>query len=124
MRKNRSEEYKKRKRSPAYHSWNAMIQRCTNPKHRSYEHYGARGVTVDPSWIGNFKQFLADMGERPEGMTLDRIDYDKPYCKENCKWATDSQQSKNRRHFKPGRNGIKAADVKDNELYTEYGVNI
>lgn len=64
-----------------------------------YRHYGARGITVDPRWE-NFQNFLADMGERPEGMTLDRIDPDKGYSLDNCRWADWDTQVINRRSTK------------------------
>lgn len=121
MKRNRSEEYKKRKRSPAYHSWNGMIQRCMNPKHKDYINYGGRGITVCPSWIGNFKQFLADMGERPEGLTLDRMDCNGNYCKENCKWASKEEQEYNKRRYQE-RNTARAKLSQD--FWDAYGINI
>lgn len=84
------------KRSPTYFSWAAMKQRCLNPKHQHYKDYGGRGITICPEWL-KFSAFLADMGERPLGLTLERLDHDGPYCKENCCWASNSVQNKNRR---------------------------
>ena len=76
-----------------------MKDRCYNEKNTFYPHYGGRGITVSPRWLGDdgFENFLADMGEPPEGMSLDRIDNDGHYTPENCRWATDSQQNKNTR---------------------------
>lgn len=84
-----------RNRSPTYQSWAAIIQRCNNPKSTSYPHYGARGITVCERWL-KFENFLADMGERPEGTTIDREDGSGNYEPGNCRWATKEQQSANR----------------------------
>jgi hypothetical protein len=73
-----------------------MRDRCHNPNHFAFHHYGGRGITHDPRWE-DFAAFLEDMGERPEGLTLDRIDPDGNYCKSNCRWATRYQQTHNRR---------------------------
>lgn len=73
------------------------VSRCHNPKHRQYRVYGGRGITVCDEWRYNFDQLVSDMGLRPDGMTLDRIDNDKGYSRDNCRWATRADQSKNSR---------------------------
>ncbi len=79
-----------------YHTWAGMIQRCTNTKDRNWKDYGGRGITVCDQWF-DFSSFLADMGERPEGTSIDRIDNDGNYEPSNCRWATPSVQMQNRR---------------------------
>lgn len=72
-----------------------MLSRCLNPKRENYPRYGARGITVCERWR-KFENFLADMGERPNGKTLDRIEGRTLYAKQNCRWATSEEQSANR----------------------------
>jgi len=82
--------------SPTYVSWQHMRARCDRPSHQKFKQYGARGIAVCDRWQ-TFANFLADVGERPDGTTLDRIDNAKGYEPGNCRWATAEQQNRNRR---------------------------
>ena len=84
-----------KRKHPMYGAWAAMINRCTNPNNTSYARYGALGITVCDRWRQDFYNFLADMGERPKGMTLDRIDGTKGYSPDNCRWADSKTQRAN-----------------------------
>lgn len=90
-----------RPRSLEYCSWMCMIQRCTNPRNKVYQHYGGKGITVCARWRNSFVDFLEDMGRRPsKDYTLDRIERDEGYYKENCKWSTRREQCINRSSVK------------------------
>lgn len=91
--------------SKTYSVYIQMIERCHNPNHKFYSYYGKRGIYVCERWQAGFKNFLEDMGEVPEGLSLDRIDNEKGYSKENCRWTTKKEQQRNR------RNSIRIGDV-------------
>lgn len=85
--------------TPEYRSWQSMKERCRNPNAPGYENYGGRGITYDPSWE-EFENFYKDMGKRPEGMEIDRIDVNKNYNKDNCRWSDGTIQTFNKRKRK------------------------
>ena len=97
---------------PVYQTWRGMKERCNNPNSSHYKYYGALGIKVCESWSdkeNGFRNFYNDMGQRPDGMTLDRIDVYSDYCKENCRWSdlTTQAYTTKREHLnKTGRIGV------------------
>lgn len=81
--------------SGAYSSWKSMKARCSHKNHPSFHRYGGRGIKICDRWR-KFENFLADMGERPDGLELDRINNDGDYCQENCRWVSNKVQGRNR----------------------------
>lgn len=119
-------------RTPTYYVWKSMLARCNNPKQPSYADYGGRGIKVCTRWH-QFENFLEDMGEVPEGFSLDRVDNDRGYSLGNCRWATRSEQSCNRRSrirsghtlVKRGRHWVRVSpspSENDGELKAAVGI--
>ena len=97
---------KNKSKHPLYTTWTEMKRRCLSPNASHYHLYGGRGITVCAEWL-DFETFVSDVGDRPEGHTLDRIDGNGNYCPENCKWSTQTEQLLNRRPWK-----LDATDVR------------
>lgn len=85
-------------RNTTYAVYRDMLTRCTNPRYREFHLYGGRGIMVCDRWAASYENFLADMGERPEGMSLERECVNEGYSPNNCKWATDEEQANNKRN--------------------------
>lgn len=83
-------------RGPEYRSWETMKARCYNKSNPDYQRYGGRGISVCDEWRSNFQNFFSDMGQRPKNTTLDRVDVNGNYQKENCRWATPPVQQRNK----------------------------
>ena len=83
-----------------YNIWSAMKRRCDNSNVKNYQDYGGRGITYCERW-SKFENFLEDMGEKPEGYSIERVENSGPYCKENCRWATSLEQGRNKRNNIP-----------------------
>lgn len=90
-----------RSNHPLYKTYCGMLERCYNRKSEAYKWYGALGIMVCNEWLNNFWQFVTDMGFKPEGMSIERINTFGNYEPSNCKWATITEQNRNqRRHYK------------------------
>jgi hypothetical protein len=105
-------------KSRTYNSWCSMKDRCLRVNHKSYKHYGGRGIKICDRWLHSFLNFLEDMGERPEGTSIDRINNDGNYEPGNCRWATSKEQSNNKR--KTNTEGIIEKLEKANKSYARY----
>lgn len=82
--------------TPTYHTWDGMKQRCLNPNSDNYSYYGGRGISICKEWL-TFSGFYEDMGSKPPGLTLDRIDGEGDYTVTNCRWVSRKKQSENRK---------------------------
>lgn len=105
------------KRTPTYMCWEGIIQRCTNSNSIGYKNYGGRGIKVCKRWM-RFKNFFADMGIKPKGLTIERQNNEEGYYNENCYWATYIEQGRNQRTRKDNSTGIRGAFwSKENKKY-------
>jgi hypothetical protein len=123
---NKKPEYHKKSKSKEYSSWKNMRARCLNKKIKSYKHYGGRGITISDDWINSFIKFFEDMGKCPDGHSLERIDNNQSYSKENCRWASAAEQQQNKRNNK--LNFEKVKEIKKSKLSSRklakiYGVS-
>lgn len=112
-------------KTPTYRIWAAMVSRCHNPNHYGYAMYGGRGIAVCDRWRHDFLAFLSDMGERPQGLSIDRIDNSKGYEPGNCRWATSKEQGQNTRRCKLTMEkalAIRADPRPHKEIAADYGI--
>ena len=121
----------KNRSTPTYNVWLSMRGRCLNNKNKHYSSYGGRGITICKRW-GKFENFLEDMGERPKGRSLDRVNNDGNYTPSNCRWATPKQQTVNRRGKKDSSSKYKGvvkfsptrwrARIRNNNILIDLGL--
>ena len=107
--------------SSEYYIWSSMKDRCLNKNNHAYPIYGGRGVTVCERWL-KFENFYADMGDRPDGLTLDRRNNDAGYSPSNCRWATRIEQARNQRLRKTNKSGVKGVSMQDGKWRTRIKV--
>ena len=103
--------------------WKNIIRRCTKPKDKAYHHYGGRGITVCDEWLV-FENFWRDMGDRPSpDMQIDRVDNEKGYSKDNCRWASRTENMHNRRIYKNNSSGVKGVMRNGKNWHAELKIN-
>ena len=107
----------KKSTHPLYSTWSGIKSRCYNPNMTSYDYYGGRGITVCDRWLNSFESFLEDMGDRPAGYTLDRIDSNKGYSPDNCRWANITVQRLNSLLHKNNSIGVRGVQVSNSGKY-------
>lgn len=110
-------------RTSTYHSYSCMKDRCLRKKNKNYPHYGGRGIKICERWMQSFQNFLDDMGEKPPGFSLDRINNNGDYCPENCKWSTQKEQTANKRSITKMQNRIDELEKKISDM-DKYGENL
>lgn len=108
--------------TPIYYLWQSMLKRCRSPKNRDYSLYGGRGITVCYHWL-SFENFYADMGDKPEGRSIDRIDNNGNYSFGNCRWATGTEQSLNKRLYRNNKSGLSGVHRRRGKWRVSIGVN-
>jgi hypothetical protein len=115
------------RRSVEYRIWSHIKGRCCNPNDTNYADYGGRGIKICKKWRHSFLAFLRDMGKRPNGMQIDRIDNNGNYCKKNCRWTTPAKNNQNRRSTKLSPSDvitIRASSDIGEVLAERYGISI
>jgi hypothetical protein len=127
LKKERTSEAKKThgmQHTTEYNTWIGMKTRCFNPKNQDFKNYGGRGIIVCDEWKDSFETFYTDMGAKPEGYSIDRIDVDGNYEPSNCRWATRSEQQRNRtdNHLLTYKEETKTMIEWSDELKIKYSV--